>query len=106
VPCPDQSSDLAISEYGASIRCDPHRWIPEAARLLRPSGRLVFLVNALLMLCAPDHEELPASDRFLRPCFGMHRYEWSDDEFVEFHLPDGEMIGLLRRSGFEGRGAD
>ena len=36
VPLPDQSFDLAISEYGASIWCDPYRWIPEAARLLRP----------------------------------------------------------------------
>jgi SAM-dependent methyltransferase len=102
VPFPDHSFDLVISEYGASIWCDPHRWIPEAARLLRPSGRLVFLVNgALLMLCAPDEEDAPATDRLLRPYFGMHRFEWSDDDSVEFHLPHGEMIALLRRSGFE-----
>src|SRR5581483_10427896 len=31
---PDASFDLAISEYGASIWCDPYAWIPEAARLL------------------------------------------------------------------------
>ena len=36
VPLPDASFDLAISEYGASIWADPYRWIPEAARLLRP----------------------------------------------------------------------
>ena len=102
VPYPDESFDLAISEYGASIWCDPYRWIPEAARLLRPGGRLVFLVNApLLMLCAPDDEDLPATDRLLRPYFGMHRFEWPDDESVDFHLPHGEMISLLRRSGFE-----
>jgi SAM-dependent methyltransferase len=102
VPFPDQSFDLAISEYGASIWCDPYLWIPEAARLLRPDGRLVFLVNgALLMLCAPDAEDVPASDRLLRPYFGMHRFEWSDDDSVDFHLPHGELIALLRRSGFE-----
>jgi SAM-dependent methyltransferase len=102
VPYPNESFDLAISEYGASIWCDPYRWIPEAARLLRPGGRLVFLVNApLLMLCAPDDEDLPATDRLLRPYFGMHRFEWPDDESVDFHLPHGEMISLLRRSGFE-----
>jgi SAM-dependent methyltransferase len=102
VPFPDQSFDLAISEYGASIWCDPYRWIPEAARLLRPGGRLIFLVNgALLTLCVPDDEDLPASDRLLRPYFGMHRLEWSDDDSVEFHLPHGEMIALLRRCGFE-----
>ena len=45
VPLPDGSFDLALSEYGASIWSDPYLWVPEAARLLRPSGRLVFLRN-------------------------------------------------------------
>ena len=58
MPLPDASFDFAISEYGASIWCDPYEWIPEAARLLRPGGRLVFLVNApLIMLCGPDDED-------------------------------------------------
>ena len=38
VPLPDDSFDVAVSEYGASIWADPYRWIPEAARLLRPGG--------------------------------------------------------------------
>jgi SAM-dependent methyltransferase len=43
---PDASFDFAISEYGACLWADPHRWVPEAARLLRPGGRLAFLVNS------------------------------------------------------------
>ena len=35
VPLPDESFDLVVSEYGASIWADPYKWIPEAARLLR-----------------------------------------------------------------------
>ena len=103
VPLPDASFDLAISEYGASIWCDPYRWIPEAARLLRRGGQLVFLVNGVLaMLCEPDTEEpQPPTDRLLRPYFGMHRFEWASDESVEFHLPHGEMITLLRENAFE-----
>jgi SAM-dependent methyltransferase len=102
VPLPDASFDLAISEYGASIWCDPYRWIPEAARLLRPEGQLIFLTNGVLaMLTLPDEENGAATDRLLRPYFGMHRFEWSDDDSVEFHLPHGEMIALLRRSGFD-----
>ena len=31
----------------------------------------------------------------------MHRIDWGDGDAVEFHLPHGEMIALLRRSGFE-----
>ena len=101
VPLPDASFDLAISEYGASIWADPYRWIPEASRLLRPGGRLVFLVNAtILMLCVPDTEDA-ADARLLRPYFGMHRFEWPDDDSVEFHLGYGDWIRLLRENGFD-----
>jgi len=102
VPLPDAGFDLAISEYGASIWSDPYRWIPEAARLLRPGGDLIFLVNStLLMLCVPDEDDVPAEDRLLRDYFGMHRFEWPDDASVEFHLGYGDWIRLLRRHGFD-----
>jgi SAM-dependent methyltransferase len=102
VPYPDASFDLAISEYGASIWCDPYRWIPEAARLLRPRGELVFLVNSIFtILCGPDDETVPAGDRLLRPLFGMHRVEWPGEDSVEFHLPPGRMIALLGDCGLE-----
>lgn len=102
VPLPDASFDLAISEYGAAIWADPYRWIPEAARLLRPGGLLVFLGNGtILMMCVSDFEDQPPGDRLLRDYFGMHRFEWPDSNGVEFHLGYGDMIRLLRRSGFE-----
>ena len=102
VPLPDGSFDLAISEYGAAIWADPYSWIPEAARLLRPGGRLIFLGNStLLMLTMPDEEPFVASDRLVRDYFGMHRFEWPDGPEVEFHLGYGDWIRLLRRSGFE-----
>jgi hypothetical protein len=31
----------------------------------------------------------------------MHRFEWPDDDSVEFHLSHGDMIRLLRRCGLE-----
>ena len=102
VPLPDGSFDLAISEYGASIWCDPYLWIPEAARLLRPGGELVFMRNSTLsMLCA--RAEGRTGDRLLRPQLGLHRLDWNDDEepSTEFHIPTGEMVRLLGRTGFE-----
>ncbi len=103
VPFPDQSFDLAISEYGAAIWCDPYRWIPEAARLLRPGGRLIFLGNGtLLTLTVHDSEsDGPADATLKRDYFGMHRFEWPDSGGVEFHLGYGDWIRLLRGSGFE-----
>lgn len=102
VPLRDASFDLAVSEYGAAIWADPYRWVPEAARLLRPGGRLVFLGNAaLLMLCVNDDESVAADTTLKRPYFGMHRFEWPDDPGVEFHITHGEWVRLLRRSGFE-----
>jgi SAM-dependent methyltransferase len=101
VPLPDASFDLAVSEYGASIWADPYRWIPEAARLLRPGGELVFLRNSVLFsLCAPDSED-PAGDRLLRGYFDLHRIEWSDDGAVNFSLGVGALLRLFRASGFE-----
>ena len=100
VPLPPASFDLAISEYGASIWCDPHVWIPEAHRLLRPGGRLWFLRNSTLsMLCARD--EGPPAARLQRPQRGLGRLEWPDEIGVEWQLPHGELFRLLRRSGFE-----
>jgi SAM-dependent methyltransferase len=101
VPLADARFDLALSEYGASIWCDPYRWIPEAARVLRLGGELVFLKQGtLLTLCAPDGEG--AADASLqRDYFGLHRLEWSDDGSIEFTLPVGAWIRLLRASGLE-----
>lgn len=102
VPYPDASFDVAISEYGAALWADPARWIPEAARLLRPGGELIFMTNsALVTLCVPEEDDLAASDRLLRPAFGTYRIEWPGDSGVEFHLSHGDWIRLLRRSGFE-----
>ncbi len=99
VPLPDASFDLALSEYGASIWCDPYAWIPEAARLLRPGGTLVFLRNSTLsILCGPDTGPITAT--MIRDQFGLHRVEY-DEQSVEFHLPAGPMIRLLRANGFE-----
>ena len=63
---PTACVDLVVSEHGAAAWCDPERWLPEAARLLRPGGRLVFLTNShLSALCVPPDEGV-AGERLLR----------------------------------------
>jgi hypothetical protein len=59
----------------------------------------VFLRNStLVILCSTD--DVPVGDRLVNPQFGMLRFEWPDGG-VEFHLPHGEWIDLLRANGFE-----
>jgi SAM-dependent methyltransferase len=97
---PAASFDLVVSEYGASIWCDPAKWIPEAARLLRPDGHLVFLRNSTLaVLCATEDggpvETLQRAQR------GLYRIEWNGPDEIEFQLGHGDWIDVLRANGFE-----
>ncbi|HZN75573.1 MAG TPA: methyltransferase domain-containing protein [Micromonosporaceae bacterium] len=98
VPLRDGCADLVISEYGAAAWCDPYRWIPEAARLLRPRGRLVFMAGSTLaMLCMLAGGTV--GDRLVRDQFGLKEITWPDNEGVVFQLPHGERIRLLRSCG-------
>ena len=98
---PDASFDLVALGVRRSIWVDPYRWIPEAARLLRPGGRLVFLRNStLLVLCYPDDEVA----RSATGCSGRSAACTASSgrrEGVEFHLGHGDWIDLLRANGFE-----
>jgi ubiquinone/menaquinone biosynthesis C-methylase UbiE len=97
---PDASFDLALSEYGASMWVDPHRWIAEAARLLRPSARLIFLrLSTLVLLCSPAEEDARVGTRLERPQAGLLRVD-RGTEGVEFSLGHGELIDLLHATGF------
>jgi SAM-dependent methyltransferase len=98
VPLADASFDLAISQYGASIWADPNRWIPEAARLLRPGGRLVFLRNTTISIICMALDGI--TEQLQRPQRELGRLEWPDTKEVEFHPPHGELIDILHMSGF------
>ena len=99
VPFDDESFDVALSEYGASTWLDPERWVPEAARLLRPGGQLVFIVNSsFLMTCTG--EDGVASPVLARDYFGMGRREFPGDRTVEYHLGHGDWIRVLQKHGF------
>ena len=105
VPKPDASFDFAISEYGAAIWEDPYAWIPEAHRLLRAGGELVFLGHSSLsQICLPAVADGCTEDHLHRPYFAMHRIEWSDIEEeggIEFNLTIGDWFRLFDDSGFD-----
>jgi SAM-dependent methyltransferase len=92
--------DLVVSEHGVAAWCDPQRWLPEAARILRPGGRLVFLTNShLSALCVPDDEGV-AEERLVRGQREAYRVQWAGGG-IEFHPSHGDWVRLLRGSGFE-----
>ena len=99
VPFDEESFDVALSEYGASTWLDPERWVPEAARLLRPGGQLIFIVNgALLMACTGD--DGVAAPMLQHDYFRMGRREFPADGTVEYHLGHGDWIRVLHKNGF------
>ena len=106
VPQPDASFDLAISEYGAAIWCDPHLWIPEAHRLLRSGGTLAFLGNHPFgMICSPVDGAGPATIELQRDYFGLGRIDWTDaltdPGGIEFNLEFSAWLRLFRHVGFD-----
>ena len=99
VPLPDASFDVVFADHGAFGWADPYRVVPEAARVLRPGGLLAFCITSpIASLCWSLETDLQ-EPRLHRDYFGMHRLE--DGDSVNFQLPYGEWIRLLRESGFE-----
>jgi len=75
------------------------------ARRLQAEHGLTFplIHGSILVLCLPDAEDEAAGPTLLREYFGMHRFDWPDDDppCVEFHLGYGDWIRVLRTNGFE-----
>ena len=99
IPLASGRFDLVVSEHGVAAWCDPERWLPEAARLLRPGGRLVFLTNShLSALCVPAEQGV-AEERLVRGQREAYRVHWPGGG-IEFHPSHGDWVRLLRDSGF------
>ena len=96
----DETFDAVVSDYGASVWCNPYRWIPEASRLLRPGGLLVFVVSSpLLITCTPDSGGA-ADDRLVRDYFSRFQISFAgEDGAVEFHLTHEHWVRLLHDNG-------
>ncbi len=102
---PDATFDIAISEYGAAIWCDPDVWLAEAWRILKPGGRLVFLGSHPLALItvppngAPSELQLHSSYRILG------RMDWTEVEIdpggVEFNRSHADWHALFAKVGFQ-----
>ncbi len=104
LPWADESFDFAVSEYGASIWCDPVAWLSEAHRVLRPGGGLAFLGNHPLAMCCSPLDGTDVSTSLQRPWFGLGRLDWREVEVdpggVEFCPSISDWVRMFREIGF------
>ena len=100
VPLASGAFDLVMCDHGAMSFCDPERTVPEAVRLLRAGGRLVFSHTTPWPYLTWNFDEERVGRRLRRSYFGMRRFDDGAGEgTVDFQLPYGEWIRCFRRHG-------
>ncbi|MDI1479454.1 class I SAM-dependent methyltransferase [Polyangium sp. y55x31] len=99
VPLPDASFDLVFCDHGAMTFANPHKAVPEAARLLRPGGMFIFNMATPLLYLVVDKATDLVVPALVNDYFGMKPWEDADGA-TTFQLSYGEWIRLFRRSGF------
>jgi SAM-dependent methyltransferase len=100
VPLPDRSFDVVFCDHGAFTFADPHKLVPEAARLLRTGGLLAFShLSTIALLAQNPDRDWRVEPRLHNDYFGMHKFD--DGDVFEYQLPYGEWIRLFRANGLE-----
>ena len=95
LPFAATSFDLLLSDHGAMSWADPDRSVPEAARVLRPGGLLVFCASSPIFQACWDDDANTADDRLRHDYFGMHAQPESGGA-RSFTLPYGEWVRRFR----------
>ena len=97
VPLPDKSFDLVFADHGAIGFTQPERSVAEAARVLRPGGRLVFSMGTpIVELCWADDADDPGTE-LVRDYFTMREIE--AEGTIDFQMPYGAWIRLFASCG-------
>lgn len=97
-PFRDGSFDVVFCDHGGMTWADPYLTVPEAARLLRPGGRLVFNASTPWVTICWDEAASGPTERLRLDYFGIHA-DADDDGSTSYTLPYGEWIRLFRRHG-------
>lgn len=91
--------DLVFCDHGAMTFADPHRTVPEAARVLKPGGHLVFSMSSPLHDLCYDLATETTTSSLQRKYSEIRKQRWDDE--VTFQLPYGEWIRLFRHNRLE-----
>jgi ubiquinone/menaquinone biosynthesis C-methylase UbiE len=100
LPFADASFDVVFCDHGALSFCDPDLVVPEVARVVRSAGVLAFCTSTPLLYLTWDAEKEKQSRRLQRSYDELGRMEL-DDDTVDWVLPPGEWIRVLRTNGFD-----
>lgn len=98
LPFADETFDLVFADHGANRFVDPFAWVPQAARILRPGGRLAFSGSTPWEYVCWNYEADTIGRELRAGYFGLHRVE-EREGYVQFELPYGEWIRLFRENG-------
>ncbi len=92
--------DIVFCDHGAMNFCDPALALPEVARVLRPGGLLAFCAATPLLYLTWNTRKEKQSRRLHRSYdeLGLIAFE---EGTVDWVLPPGEWIRLLRAHGFD-----
>ncbi len=101
VPLADESFDVVFCDHGAMSFCDPHRSVPEVARLLRPGGRFAFSQVTPWPYLTWSTRRDQVTRKLRASYFGMRRFDDSGGAgTIDFQLAYGDWIRLFRDHGF------
>ena len=101
IPFADASFDVVFCDHGAMSFCEPARSVAEVARVLRHGGRLAFSHTTPWPYLTWSSKQDRVTRRLRASYFGMHRLDAGEGEgTIDFQLPYGEWIRLLRAHGF------
>jgi len=100
LPFADACFDVVFCDHGALSFCDPVVSIPECARLLRPGGLLAFCCTHPLLYLTFD-DKAGQQTRKLQLDYNQLGRMPPAEGTIDWALPAGAWIRLLRRHGFE-----
>ncbi|MFD8688701.1 class I SAM-dependent methyltransferase [Streptomyces sp. NPDC059651] len=98
LPFAADSFDLVFCDYGGLSWAPPHRAVPEAARILRPGGRLVFNVASPWFEACYDEAAGHATTTLQQDYFGLDAIDEGQDA-VSYQLTYGDWIRVLCGAG-------
>jgi SAM-dependent methyltransferase len=100
LPFTDSVFDVVFCDHGALSFCETSVITSEIARVLRVGGRLAFCATHPLLYLTWNDEERRQTRRLQLDYDALGRMDFGDGT-IDWVLPAGEWIAVLRAAGFE-----